>query len=160
MRKILGGVRRADERFSMISPGDKIAVGLSGGKDSMLLLYALTLYQKYAKTDYALLAVTVDLGFGNYATDVMQQYADGLGVPLTIIRTQISDIVFNIRKEKNPCALCATVSYTHLDVYKRQYKHQKSAYAHRVSNRAYCPPRWRAHLPRFLPRYNHPRFHR
>ena len=78
MRKILGGVRRADERFSMISPGDKIAVGLSGGKDSMLLLYALTLYQKYAKTDYELLAVTVDLGFVNYATDVMQQYAYGV----------------------------------------------------------------------------------
>ena len=107
MRKILGALRRADEHFSMIAPGDRIAVGLSGGKDSMLLLYALHLYQKYAKKDYALLAVTVDLGFGNYATDVMQAYADGLGVPLHILKTNISEIVFDIRKEKNPCSLCA-----------------------------------------------------
>lgn len=107
MRKILGALRRADEQFLMIRPGDKIAVGLSGGKDSMLLLYALRLYQKYAKKEYGLCAVTVDLGFGNYATDVMQRYADGLEVPLTIVRTNISDIVFNIRKEKNPCSLCA-----------------------------------------------------
>ena len=98
MRKILGALRRADERFSMIGPGDKIAVGLSGGKDSMLLLYALHLYQKYAKKAYDLLAVTVDLGFGNYATDVMQAYADGLGVPLHILKTNISEIVFDIRK--------------------------------------------------------------
>lgn len=107
MRKILGGVRRADEQFTMIRPGDKIAVGLSGGKDSMLLLYALTLYQKYAQKDYDLCAVTIDLGFGNYATEVMQRYADGLNIPLTIVKTNISEIVFDIRKEKNPCSLCA-----------------------------------------------------
>ena len=130
MRKIFGGVRRADERFSMISPGDKIAVGLSGGKDSMLLLYALTLYQKYAKTDYELLAVTVDLGFGNYATDVMQQYTDGLGVPLTIIKTQISDIVFNIRKEKNPCALCAKMRKGALYETAEKLGCNKAAFAH------------------------------
>ncbi|MEA5002543.1 MAG: tRNA 2-thiocytidine biosynthesis TtcA family protein [Christensenella sp.] len=107
MRKILGGVRRADEQFTMIRPGDKVAVGLSGGKDSMLLLYALKLYQKYAKKDYELCAITIDLGFGNYATDVMQRYADELDIPLTIVKTNISEIVFDIRKEKNPCSLCA-----------------------------------------------------
>ncbi|WP_147568115.1 tRNA 2-thiocytidine biosynthesis TtcA family protein [Christensenella intestinihominis] len=107
MRKILGALRRADERFSMIASGDRIAVGLSGGKDSMLLLYALHLYQKYAKKDYDLLAITVDLGFGNYATGVMREYADSLGVPLHILETNISEIVFDIRKEKNPCSLCA-----------------------------------------------------
>lgn len=130
MRKILGAVRRADERFSMIRPGDKIAVGLSGGKDSMLLLYALKLYQKYVKKDYGLCAVTIDLGFGNYATEVMQEYADGLGVPLHIVKTNISDIVFNIRKEKNPCSLCAKMRKGAFYENAKMLHCNKAAFAH------------------------------
>ena len=130
MRKILGALRRADEHFSMIAPGDRIAVGLSGGKDSMLLLYALHLYQKYTKKDYALLAVTVDLGFGNYATDVMQAYADGLGVPLHILKTNISEIVFDIRKEKNPCSLCAKMRKGAFYEKAKELLCTKAAFAH------------------------------
>ncbi len=130
MRKILGALRRADEQFSMISPGDKIAVGLSGGKDSMLLLYALSLYQKYAKTQYELTAITVDLGFGNYATDVMQTYADQLNIPLTVIKTQISEVVFQIRKEKNPCALCAKMRKGALYEKAKALDCNKAAFAH------------------------------
>ena len=130
MRKILGALRRADERFSMIGPGDKIAVGLSGGKDSMLLLYALHLYQKYAKKAYDLLAVTVDLGFGNYATGVMQEYADGLGVPLHILKTNISEIVFDIRKEKNPCSLCAKMRKGAFYEKAKELACTKAAFAH------------------------------
>lgn len=130
MRKILGAVRRADEQFSMIRQGDRVAVGLSGGKDSMLLLYALHLYQKYAKKDYALCAITVDLGFGNYATEVMQEYADGLGVPLHILKTNISEIVFDIRKEKNPCALCAKMRKGALYEKARALDCNKAAFAH------------------------------
>lgn len=130
MRKILGAVRRADERFSMIRDGDNVAVGLSGGKDSMLLLYALHLYQKYAKKNYGLLAITVDLGFGNYATDVMREYADSLGVPLHILSTNISEIVFDIRKEKNPCALCAKMRKGALYERAKELGCNKTAFAH------------------------------
>ncbi|MEA4854025.1 MAG: tRNA 2-thiocytidine biosynthesis TtcA family protein [Christensenella sp.] len=130
MRKILGGVRRADERFSMIADGDTIAVGLSGGKDSMLLLYALSLYQRYAKKNYGLRAVTIDLGFGNYDTGAISAYAEKLGVPLTIVKTEISDIVFNIRKEKNPCALCAKMRKGALYEQAKALGCNKAAFAH------------------------------
>ncbi|WP_066645887.1 tRNA 2-thiocytidine biosynthesis TtcA family protein [Christensenella timonensis] len=130
MKKILGALRRADEQFSMIRPGDRIAVGLSGGKDSMLLLYALKLYQKYAKKEYGLCAVTIDLGFGNYATEVMQGYADGLNVPLTIVKTNISEIVFDIRKEKNPCSLCAKMRKGAFYENAKKLGCNKAAFAH------------------------------
>jgi tRNA 2-thiocytidine biosynthesis protein TtcA len=130
MRKILGALRRADERFSMIAPGDRVAVGLSGGKDSMLLLYALHLYQNYAKKDYDLLAITVDLGFGNYATDVMQKYADTLGISLHILKTNISEIVFDIRKEKNPCSLCAKMRKGAFYEKAKELACTKAAFAH------------------------------
>ncbi|MBC5648786.1 tRNA 2-thiocytidine biosynthesis TtcA family protein [Christensenella tenuis] len=130
MRKILGALRRADERFSMIAPGDRVAVGLSGGKDSMLLLYALHLYQNYAKKDYDLLAITVDLGFGNYATDVMQKYADTLGISLHILKTNISEIVFGIRKEKNPCSLCAKMRKGAFYEKAKELACTKAAFAH------------------------------
>ena len=130
MRKILGGVRRADERFYMIEPGDRIAVGLSGGKDSMLLLYALKLYQLYAKKDFTLCAVTVDLGFGNYDTDVIRAYADRLEIPLSIVDTNISEIVFDIRREKNPCALCAKMRKGALYERAKALGCNKAAFAH------------------------------
>jgi tRNA(Ile)-lysidine synthase TilS/MesJ len=107
MRKVLGALRRADERFNLICDGDDIAVGLSGGKDSMLLLYALTLYRLFSKKDYRLQAVCVDLGFGGYNTPEIRAFAEKHNVPLHIVETQIAPIVFDIRKEKNPCSLCA-----------------------------------------------------
>lgn len=107
MRKILGALRRADERFGLIEEGDNIAVALSGGRDSMVLLYALSLYGRFKKKNYDLCAVTVDLGFGNYNTQLIAEYAASLGVSLDIIKTDIAQIVFDIRQEKNPCALCA-----------------------------------------------------
>lgn len=130
MRKILGALRKADERFSMIAPWDRIAVGLSGGKDSMLLLYALYLYQRYTKKEYDLLAITVDLGFGNYDTGAIQEYADGLGVPLHILRTNISEIVFDIRKEKNPCSLCAKMRKGAFYEKAKELACTKAAFAH------------------------------
>jgi tRNA(Ile)-lysidine synthase TilS/MesJ len=107
MRKVLGALRRADERFNLIQDGDRIAVGLSGGKDSMLLLYALVLYKRFSKKRYGLHAVCVDLGFGGYNTPEIRAFAEKHHVPFHLVRTQIAEIVFDIRKEKNPCSLCA-----------------------------------------------------
>ncbi len=134
MRKILGALRRADEKFHLIEHGDRIAVGLSGGKDSMLLLYALTLYRRFSKKDYSLHAVCVDLGFGNYDTGVMQEYADRLAVPLTVISTQISEIVFDIRKEKNPCSLCAKMRKGALYERAKTLCCNKAAFAHHADD--------------------------
>ena len=107
MKQVLGYLRRADEEYSMISPGEKLAIGVSGGKDSMALLYALHLYQYFSKKAYTVHAFTVDLGFGNFDTAAIADYCRSLDIPHTVVQTNIAQIVFDARKETNPCALCA-----------------------------------------------------
>jgi len=107
MRKVLGALRRADEDYHMIEDGDTVAVGISGGKDSMVLLYALHLYQNFCKVRYSVRAYTVDLGFTDFDISVIEDYCASLEIPFTRIKTDIAKIVFDVRKEKNPCALCA-----------------------------------------------------
>lgn len=107
MKQVLGYLRRADEEYGMIAPGEKIALGVSGGKDSMALLYALHLYQYFSKKGYSVHAFTVDLGFGNFDTDVIADYCRSLDIPYTVVKTNIAQVVFETRKETNPCALCA-----------------------------------------------------
>lgn len=107
MKYVLGCIRRADERYKMIRPGDKICVGLSGGKDSLLLMYGLKLYQRFCKIPYELCAVMLDLGLEMDPLEPVQEYANAIGVPLDIIKTDIGEVVFNIRKESHPCALCS-----------------------------------------------------
>lgn len=130
MKKILGSMRRAAERFDMINDGDKIAVGVSGGKDSMLLLYAMWLYRKYMKVDYELMAITVDLGFGGFDTEPLRQFIEGLGIPYFVERTQIGEVVFDIRKEKNPCALCSKMRKGALYEAAKRQGANKAAFAH------------------------------
>lgn len=134
MKKILGALRRADERFSMIEPGDRIAVGLSGGKDSMLLLYALRLYQRFSRKDYSLRAVCVDLGFGNYDLDTIGAWADKLEVPLTVVPTKIGEIVFQAREEKNPCSLCAKMRKGALYRTAKELDCDKAAFGHHMDD--------------------------
>ena len=107
MKKTLGCIRKADQDFGLISDGDRIAVGVSGGKDSLLLLHALSLYRKFAHKDFSLLAVTVSLGLEPFDLSQVHALCSDLGVPYTVKETQIGDIIFNYRHEKNPCALCA-----------------------------------------------------
>lgn len=107
MKKVLGCLRRACEEFDMIKDGDRIAVGVSGGKDSILLLYALTLYRQYMKVDYELYGVTVDLGFPGFNLEPVRAFLEELGVSYHVAKTDIAEVVFDIRKEPNPCSLCA-----------------------------------------------------
>ena len=107
MRKILGEVRRAAEAFEMIHPGDRIAVALSGGKDSMALLEALHRYRYFSPVPFELEAITLDLGFPHMDFTPIADYCQQIGVPYTVEKTQIDPIVFEARQEKNPCALCA-----------------------------------------------------
>ncbi len=109
MKKILGYLRKACERYGMIADGDIIAVGVSGGKDSLLLLNALAAYQSFAPQRYTLKAVTVDMRIGGTDTDCsyIAQMCERLGIEYSVLQTDIGQVVFDVRKEANPCSLCA-----------------------------------------------------
>ena len=107
MRKIEGNIRRAIEKYDLIENGDKIAVGLSGGKDSLALLAGLANVKKYAGIDFDLMAILVDNGNPGNEFSGLQKFCDSLGVELHIVKSDIYQVVFEIRKESNPCALCA-----------------------------------------------------
>ena len=107
MKKILGAMRRCCEDFNMIAPGDRIAVGVSGGKDSMLLLTALAMYRDHMGIPFEVEAITLMTGIPVADYTPVAETCARLNVPCTLQPSDISEIVFNRRHEKNPCALCA-----------------------------------------------------
>ena len=107
MKQVLGCIRRADEKYDMIHDGDRICVGVSGGKDSLLLMYGLKLYQRFSKKKYDLCAVMLDLGLVGQDTSAISAFAEQNGIDFEVRKTDIGDVVFNIRKDKSPCAMCA-----------------------------------------------------
>lgn len=109
MEKLTSQVRAAIEHYDMIAEGDKIAVGVSGGKDSLFLLCALASIRRYYPKSFELVAITADPCFGNIETDFscVQELCRRLQVPYIIRRTDLGKIVFDDRKEENPCSLCA-----------------------------------------------------
>ena len=107
MKTVLGCVRKADTDFEMIAPGDRIAVGISGGKDSLLLLYALSLYRRFSGKDFTLQAITLKMGLEPFDVSGIARLCEEIDVPYTVIETEIAHIIFDVRKETNPCALCA-----------------------------------------------------
>ena len=111
LQKLLSKARRAVEDYKMIEDGDKIAVGLSGGKDSLTLLYILANMRRFYPAKFEVIAVSVDMGLGLNPDEVaaVQKVCDELGVEYVVEKTQIGEIVFNVRKEKNPCSLCANM---------------------------------------------------
>ncbi len=107
IRRILSFVRRAVDDYSMIEAGDKIAVGVSGGKDSLALLAALCDMRAFYPTPYEVYAVMIDMGFEGVDFSPVEKFCRELGVELKIVHTNISHVIFDVRKEKNPCWLCA-----------------------------------------------------
>ncbi len=106
MQKLLGLVRRCVDDYHMIAPGDKIGVGVSGGKDSLALLVLLAELRKFHPADFTLEAITIDMGLNMDYSEVAA-LCEKLDVPFTQVKTEIAPIIFEHRKEKNPCSMCA-----------------------------------------------------
>ncbi len=110
MQRLLSLTRKAINDYNMISDGDKIAVGVSGGKDSTALLAVLAAYKKFAPEKFGLVAINIDLGFSDTNKSEVEKlcaYCESVDVPLVIEHTQIAQIIFDERKEKSPCSLCS-----------------------------------------------------
>lgn len=102
-------MRSAVQDYNMIEEGDRIAVGLSGGKDSVALLVSLAKFREFYPKHFDIVALTLDMRFNNEDTDYssLEELCRSLGVPYVIKRSELADIIFNVRKESNPCSLCA-----------------------------------------------------
>ena len=106
MQRLIGLVRRCVEDYDMIAEGDRIAVGVSGGKDSLALLVFLAELRKYHNKRFDIEAITIDMGLGMDYSGIAA-LCEKLEVPFTKVDTQIGPIIFDYRKEKNPCSMCS-----------------------------------------------------
>lgn len=130
LQKLLSYTRRAVDDYHMIEEGDRIAVGISGGKDSLALLYALYGLKRFYPKKFELCAISVHLGFEGLNFDPIADLCKELEVPYTVVHTEISDIVFKDRKESNPCSLCAKMRKGALNDAAIALGCNKIAYAH------------------------------
>lgn len=130
LQQVLSYTRRAIDDYHMIEDGDKIAIGISGGKDSLTLLYALHGLKRFYPKKFEIHAVTVDLGFKNLNLDKIKDICEELEVEYTIVETEIAKIIFDDRKETNPCSLCAKMRKGALNDAVKAAGCNKVAYAH------------------------------
>ncbi len=130
LQRVLSLVRKAIDDYNMITDNDKVAVGISGGKDSLTLLYALAKLRRFYPHPYELIGITVDLGFGNQDFSKIQKLCDDLDVEYHVVNTDIGNIIFNERKETNPCSLCSKMRKGALNDSLTSLGYNKIAYAH------------------------------
>lgn len=130
LQRLLSQTRKAIDEYSMIKDGDKIAVGISGGKDSLTMLYALQGLRRFYPARFDIEAITVSAGIDGMDFTPVQELCKELNVNYTIINTDIYDIVYNIRKETNPCALCAKLRKGAFNDKAKELGCNKIAYAH------------------------------
>lgn len=130
LQQVLSIVRKAVDDYAMIENGDKIAIGISGGKDSLTLLYALNALKRFYPKKFELIAITVDLGFENLNLSEIEALCKELQVEYMVVKTDIAKIIFEDRKETNPCSLCAKMRKGALNDAIKAAGCNKIAYAH------------------------------
>lgn len=130
LQQLMSRTRKAVDDYNMIEDGDTIAVGISGGKDSLALLMSLAGMRKFYPKHYSLIAITCNLGFKNVDFDEIKKLCQSLEVPYYIMDTDISQIVFEDRKETNPCSLCAKMRKGSMNDFIKEHGCNKIAYAH------------------------------
>lgn len=130
LQQLLSFSRKAVDEYQMIETGDKIAVGISGGKDSLTLLYALAGLRRFYPKPFDLIAITVDLGYEKFHTEKIEKLCQELDVPYHVVKTVIARILFEERKESNPCSLCAKMRKGALNEAVKKLGCNKVAYAH------------------------------
>lgn len=130
LQRLLSLTRKAIDDYKMIEENDTIAVGISGGKDSLALLYALSELRRFYPVKYNLKAITIDLGFEGFDLTAIQEFCKKLDVEYTIVKTQIGEIIFDIRKEENPCSLCSKMRKGAFNEKAIELGCNKAAYAH------------------------------
>lgn len=130
LQQVMSYVRRAVDDYQMIANGDRIAVGISGGKDSLTLLYALHGLKRFYPMHFEICAVTVDLGFHNLRLDKIKKLCQDLNLEYKIVETDIAQVIFEQRREENPCSLCAKMRKGALNQAIKDAGCNKVAYAH------------------------------
>jgi len=133
-QKLLGTLRSTCDNRKMIDSGDKIAIGLSGGKDSMTLMTLMRDFQRFSPKKFELKAFSVDLGFEGGDFSPMVRYCEEIGVDLEIIPSDIAKVVFDIRKEKNPCSLCSNMRRGLLNSKIKEQGYNKLALGHHADD--------------------------
>ncbi|QEK11887.1 tRNA 2-thiocytidine biosynthesis protein TtcA [Crassaminicella thermophila] len=129
----LNNIRKAITDYEMIQPNDKIAVGLSGGKDSIFLLFCLKLIQQTSIKNFEFIGIHIDLGF-SMDIESLKSYCTKNNIPLIIEKTNIADVIFNDRKEKNPCSLCSKLRRGALARVSKNYNVNKIALGHNADD--------------------------
>ena len=130
LRRLMSLVRKAIDDYNLIEENDKIAVGISGGKDSLTLLYALAGIRRFYPRHFELTAVCVDLGFEGFDLSPVEQLCRELDVPFHVVHSDIGRIIFEDRKEKNPCSLCAKMRKGALNTAMKELGCNKLALGH------------------------------
>lgn len=135
-QQLLSPFRRAIEDYNMISAGDKIAVGLSGGKDSVTLLTVFAALKRFYPKDFELIAIRIDMGLecDNAQVEKMEKYCKELGVEYVVEKTDIGEILFDVRKEKNPCSLCSKLRRGALNTLALKHGCNKLALGHHADD--------------------------
>ena len=130
MKRLLSFVRRAVDDYNMIEENDRIAVGVSGGKDSLVLLEVLAEMQRFYPKKYEIVAITVDMGFKDSDYSEIEKFCRRLNIEYRIVKTEIAKIIFDVRHESNPCSLCAKMRRGSLHAAAQELSCNKVALGH------------------------------
>lgn len=130
LQQLLSLTRKAVDEYQLIDTGDKIAVGISGGKDSLAMLYALHGLRRFYPNSFELEAITVSLGYEDFNVEPIRALCAEMEIPYTVVNTEIAKIIFEDRKESNPCSLCAKMRKGAFNEEAKKLGCNKVAYAH------------------------------